>query len=79
MSRKPFVIDRKNFLFANAPKEAIGSAVTFSPIQTATVNRFDPYKYLIWLLRKAKEANLTDVQVVKNLLFWNAPIVYRRK
>ncbi len=32
---KPFVIDRKNFLFANTPGGAKGSAVMFSLIQTA--------------------------------------------
>ena len=34
-SIKPLVIDRKNFLFANTPKGATGSAVMFSLIQTA--------------------------------------------
>lgn len=45
-SIKPFVIDRKNFLFANTPKGATGSAVMFSLIQTAIENNMDPYKYL---------------------------------
>jgi len=72
-SIKPFVIDRKNFLFANTPKGATGSAVMFSLIQTSIENGLDPYKYLTWLLKTAKDADLTDVQVVKNLLPWNAP------
>ena len=72
-SIKPFVIDRKNFLFANTPKGATGSAVMFSLIQTAIENGLDPYKYLTWLLKTAKDADLRDVQVVKNLLPWNAP------
>jgi hypothetical protein len=71
-SIKPFVIDRKNFLFANTAKGATGSAVMFSLIQTAIENGLDPYKYITWLLRKAKDADLTDTQVVKNLLPWNA-------
>ena len=41
-SIKPFVIDRKNFLFANTPKGATGSAVMFSLIQTAIENGLDP-------------------------------------
>ena len=41
-SIKPFVIDRKNFLFANTPKGASGSAVMFSMIQTAIENGLDP-------------------------------------
>ena len=72
-SIKPFVIDRKNFLFANTPKGASGSAVMFSLIQTAIENGLDPYKYLTWLLRKAKDADLSDNQVVNSLLPWNMP------
>ena len=72
-SIKPFVIDRKNFLFANTPKGASGSAVMFSLILTAIENGLDPYNYLTWLLKTAKDADLTDVQVVKKLLPWNAP------
>jgi hypothetical protein len=34
-SIKPFVIDRKNFLFANTPNGAEASAITFSIIETA--------------------------------------------
>lgn len=41
-SIKPFVIDRKNFLFANTLKRATGSAVMFSKIQTAMENGLDP-------------------------------------
>ena len=72
-SIKPFVIDRKNFLFANTPKGATGSAVMFSLIQTAIENNLDPYKYLTWMLRKAKDADLTDAEVVQRLLPWNVP------
>ena len=71
-SIKPFVIDRKNFLFANTPKGATGSAVMFSLIQTAIENGLDPYKYLTWLLQQAKDADLTDLNTVKKLLPWNA-------
>ena len=78
-SIKPFVIDRKNFLFANTPKGATGSAAMFSLIQTAIENGLDPYKYLTWLLRKAKDADLTDTQVVQTLLPWHAPAEYRSK
>ena len=71
-SIKPFVIDRKNFLFANTPKGAAGSAIMFSLIQTAIENGLDPYKYLTWLLKQAKNADLTDAQTVQTLLPWNA-------
>ena len=71
-SIKQFVIDRKNFLFANTPKGATGSAVMFSLIQTAIENDLDPYKYLTWLLKQAKDADLTDLKIVQTLLPWNA-------
>ena len=52
-SIKPFVIDRKNFLFANTPKGATASAVMFSIIQTAIANDLDPYRYLVYIFDKA--------------------------
>ena len=70
-SIKPFVIDRKNFLFANTPKGATGSAIMFSLIQTAIENGLDPYKYLTWLLKTANNADLTDAEVVQKLMPWN--------
>ena len=73
---KPFVIDRKNFLFANTPKGATGSAVVFSLIQTAMENRLDPYRYLTWLMKEANTADLTDPATVEALLPWNAPAEY---
>ena len=72
-SIKPFVIDRKNFLFANTPKGATGSAVMFSMIQTAIENGLDPYHYLTWLLKAAKDADLSQENTIQALLPWNAP------
>ena len=72
-SIKPFVIDRKNFLFANTPKGAQGSAVIFSLIQTAIENKLDPYIYLIWLLKAANNADLARPEDVQKLLPWNVP------
>ena len=72
-SIKPFVISRKNFLFANTPKGAAGSAVMFSLIQTAIENGLEPYKYLTWLMKMAKDADLEDATTVQALLPWNAP------
>lgn len=78
-SIKPFVIDRKNFLFANTPNGAKGSATIFSLIQTAIENSLDPYKYLTWLLKTANNADMTDLETVKKLLPWNVPEEYRTK
>ena len=52
-SIKPFVISRKNFLFANTPGGAQSSAVIFSLIETAKENGLDPYRYLSWVLNEA--------------------------
>ena len=52
-SIKPFVIDRKNFLFANTPAGADSSAVTFSIIETARESGLDPFRYLEYVFRKA--------------------------
>ena len=52
-SIKPFVIDRKNFLFANTPGGAQSSAVIFSLIQTSIENGLDPWRYLTWLIDAA--------------------------
>lgn len=52
-SIKPFVIDRKNFLFANTPRGAKASAIMFSIIETAKENGLDPFTYLTYIFRKA--------------------------
>lgn len=78
-SIKPFVIDRKNFLFANTPKGATDSAVMFSMIQTAIENGLDPYNYLTWLLKLTKDADLSQEDVLQSLMPWNAPAECRAK
>lgn len=52
-SIKPFVIDRKNFLFANTPRGAKASAVMFSIIETAKENKLDPFAYLTYIFKNA--------------------------
>lgn len=68
-SIKPFVIDRKNFLFANTPGGAQGSAVIFSLIQTAIENGLDPWRYLTWLFDTAAKGGVD----ADGLLPWVAP------
>lgn len=50
-SVKPFVIDRKNFLFAITPAGAAASAIIFSICETAKENGLTPYEYLAFLFR----------------------------
>ena len=71
-SIKPFVIDRKNFLFANTPGGAQGSAVIFSLIQTAIENGLDPWKYLTWLMQTASQTPTKQLDEI-SLLPWYAP------
>ena len=50
---KPFVIRRKNFLFANTPRGAQGSAIIYNLVESAKENRLDPFKYLVHVLTNA--------------------------
>ncbi|MEG1360870.1 MAG: IS66 family transposase, partial [Clostridia bacterium] len=50
-SIKPFVIGRKNFLFANTPRGAKASAILYSLVETAKENNLNPYEYLVLLFR----------------------------
>jgi hypothetical protein len=45
-SIKPFVIGRKNWLFSASPKGAKASAVIYSIIETAKMNKLKPFEYL---------------------------------
>ena len=59
-SIKPFVMGRKNWLFANTPGGAQSSSVICSLIETAKENGLDPYRYLLWVLRNAPAMSQTD-------------------
>lgn len=72
-SIKPFVIGRKNFLFANTPSGARSSAILFSIIEAAKENNLDPYRYLTWVLKSAPYLNMDDPNQVETLLPSNAP------
>lgn len=54
-SIKPFVIGRKNFLFANTPQGAQDSTIIYSLVETAKENRLNPFKYLVHVLSTAKK------------------------
>jgi len=52
-SIKPFVIGRKNFLFANTSRGAKASAVIFSLVETAKECGIDPFRYLTYVFESA--------------------------
>ena len=72
-SIKPFVMSRKNFLFANTPGGAESSAVVFSLIQTAIENGLDPYRYLAYVFSNAPILFEETTDWVTPLLPENAP------
>jgi len=68
-SIKPFVIDRKNFLFSNTPRGAKASAVIFSIIETAKENGLNPFEYLVYIFKNAPNLNIRkDPDAFQSLL-----------
>jgi transposase len=49
---RPFVVGRKNWLFAGSPDGAAASATFFSLIETAKANGLEPYGYLRHVFKK---------------------------
>ena len=72
-SIKPFVMGRKNWLFANTPAGAQSSAVIYSLIETAKENKLDPYRYLLWVLQSAPVLRQASEFWAEKLLPANAP------
>ena len=72
-SIKPFVMGRKNRLFANTPGGARASSLIYSLIETAKENGLDPYHYLLWVLQNAPQLSETDEAWAEKLLPARAP------
>jgi hypothetical protein len=72
-SIKPFVISRKNFLFANTSNGAQSCAILFSLIETAKENHLDPCRYLTWVLKEAPKRSVSDPNWPQTLIPQNAP------
>ncbi|MBP5717560.1 MAG: transposase, partial [Abditibacteriota bacterium] len=72
-SIKPFVMGRKNFLFANTPRGARASAILYSILETAKANGLDPYRYLLFLLKALPGLDKSGDNWMETLLPWNAP------
>ena len=66
---RPFVVGRKNWLFAGAPKGAEASATFFTLIETAKANGLEPYAYLHHIFIKLPVA--TADADYEALLPWN--------
>jgi transposase len=53
---RPFVIGRRNWLFADTPKGATASARLYSLVETAKANGLEPWAYLATLFEKLPSA-----------------------
>ena len=71
---KPFVIGRKNWLFANTARGAHSSAVIYSLVETAKENGLNPFPYLTYLFEQLPNINLKDPAALDQLLPWTEPI-----
>ncbi|MCL2109957.1 MAG: IS66 family transposase [Oscillospiraceae bacterium] len=73
-SIKPFVIGRKNWLFANTPRGAKASAILYSIIETAKENGLNPYEYLTYIFKNAPNGDIrNNVNNLERLIPWFVP------
>jgi len=70
-SIKPFVIGRKNWLFANTAHGAKASAIIYSIIETAKENGLHPFAYLKYLFEQIPDCKTSDLD---RLLPWSATL-----
>lgn len=68
---KPFVLARKNFLFAKSPKGATASGICFSIIETAKVNGLIPHQYLNFLFERLPNIDLDNLEALDACLPWS--------
>ena len=78
---KPYVINRKNFLFSDTEKGADASAAVMSIIETAKRNELDVYGYLLYLLTVLPKwgSKPTDTQLGQVMPWSMALPAYCRK
>ena len=74
-SIKPFVIGRKNWLFANTPRGAKASATIYSIVETAKENGLNPFAYLQYLFEQLPNIDLNDQCALDELLPWSESLL----
>ena len=74
-SVKPFVINRKNFLFSSSVAGARSTAIYHTLTETAKENGLDPYAFLTYVFRTAMSVDSIqrDYDLIRSLLPENAP------
>ncbi len=73
-SIKPFVIGRKNWLFANTPSGARASAIIYSIVETAKENGLQPFAYLTYLLEQLPRLRKAGESDLHALLPWSSTL-----
>jgi len=68
---KPFVINRKNFLFCNTAKGARSSAIAQSIVETAKGNNLNVFQYLTFLFERLPNIDLSNEEELDKLLPWS--------
>ena len=71
---KPFVIGRKNWLFANTPRGARVSALIYSIVESAKENGLDPTSYLEYLFERLPGIDSGDKNALDRLLPWSEDV-----
>ena len=69
---RPFVIGRKNWLFANSVKGAKASSTLYSIVETAKANNIEPWHYFNHVFKELP--NATTVEEIEALLPWNVDL-----
>ncbi|WP_158232244.1 transposase domain-containing protein, partial [Sporosarcina sp. P20a] len=70
-SIKPFVIGRKNWLFAVSTIGATSSAIAYSLVETAKENGVNPFFYLQFLFEELPQRNLEKITEFEDLMPWS--------
>ncbi len=74
-SIKPFVIGRKNWLFANSPRGAKASAIIYSLLETAKENQLHPFHYLNYLFEQIPQlTDVTNQEELDRFLPWSTSL-----
>ncbi len=71
---RPFVVGRKNWLFAKSPKGASASAICYSIIETAKANHLKPFQYLTYLFELLPNIDVGDESALDQLMPWSDAI-----
>ena len=69
---RPFVIGRKNWLFANSVKGAKASSTLYSIVETAKANNIEPWHYFNHIFKELP--NASTVEEIEALLPWNVDL-----